>query len=275
MHNLKSAIWNRKILLIILIAGAAIRIFLVGTAAGVNNDAFKYVRTAQEISRSGVMAGLEGDHYWPYYPVNRQLVFYPLVGSGVNHLVGDMVLSLRIVSAMAGIGLIWLAYTVSKELFDKEPVALLAAGLLAFHPELAEASASVFREALTGFLLMLELLMLLWARRGKRSWPAWAALSGLILFAGFMTRPDAAAAAAGMGGVTLLVGAGLKWPKRLAIVTVMGAMFLALEVPYVLMLKQKTGYWMVTQWQIQSKMGRLEAARRHLLDEGEDHGSSQ
>jgi len=273
MSRVRGAIFRKEILIILIIA-AAMRVALVTRAAGINNDTIKYVYTAREISRYGVQAGIEGDHYWPYFPVNRQLVFYPFLGSVVNQFVGNMVLSLRIVSALAGIGVVWLGYAVSKELFEKENIALLTAGLLAFHPELAEASAAVFRESLTAFLLTQAFLLLLWARRTDTAWAAWSVLSGLTLFAGFMTRPDAAAAAGAMGGVTLLAGCGVKWQRRLAIVSVIGLAFLALEVPYVYMLKRKTGRWMVTQWQIQNKMSRKEAVRRHLLDdsvgEGED-----
>ena len=254
---------NKKLLAILLV-GVALRLFLVFTAAGINNDGFKYVSTARQIANGGIMAGMEGDYFWPYFPVNRQLVFYPFLGSVVNCVVGDMVLSLRLVSALAGIGLIWLGYAISKELFDRETVALLAAGLLAIHPEFTEASAAVYREVLMAFLLMLSFLLFLWTIRGREHWPRWAVVTGLTLFAAFMTRPDAAAAAAAMGLIALFVAPALKWKKRLAICTLMGLAFMALEVPSILWMKQKTGYWMVTQWQIEDKIPRPEAARRYL-----------
>lgn len=256
---------NKKLLTILLV-GAVLRLFLVFTAAGINNDGFKYVSTAREVARGGIVAGMEGDYFWPYFPVNRQLVVYPLLGSMVNCIVGDMALSLRLVSALAGIGLIWLGYAISRELFHKETVALLAAGLLAFHPEFTEASAAVYREVLMAFLLMLAFLFFLWAVRGKERWPLWSVITGLTLFAAFMTRPDAAAAAAAMGMIALLVAPALKFKRRIAICALMGLAFMAFEVPYVLWMKQKTGYWMATQWQIENKISRPEAARRYLID---------
>lgn len=263
---------NKKLLAILLV-GAAVRLFLVFTAAGINNDGFKYVSTARQIADGGIVAGMEGDYFWPYFPVNRQLVFYPFLGSLVNCALGDMVMSLRLVSALAGIGLIWLGYAISKELFNKETVGLLAAGLLAVHPEFTEASAAVYREVLMAFLLMLAFLFFLWTVRGRERWPLWAVITGLTLFAAFMTRPDAAAAAAAMGLIALFVAPALKWRRRIVICTLMGLAFMAFEVPYVLWMKQKTGYWMATQWQIENKIPRPEAARRHLL--GEEEGTDE
>lgn len=255
---------NKKLLAIVILA-AALRLWLVFTAEGVNSDAFKYARTVERIAQEGVAGGLKGDHFWPYFPVNRQLIFYPLLGSLVNCAVGDVILSLRLVSALAGIGLVAAGFTVARELTDSEPIALLTAGLLALHPEFARASAAVYREVTMAFLLVLALMFLLWALRRERKWPTWALLTGLTLFCAFLTRPDGAVGAAALGVAALFFATEVPWRRRLAVCLLMGALFVALEAPYVLWMKKQTGYWMVNQWQIQNKLRPPEAARRHLL----------
>jgi len=256
---------NRKLLVIILVVGALARIYLVSTAAGINSDAFKYARTAERIAQRGVVGGMEGRFFWPFFPVNRQLPVYPFLASVVNCVVGDLILALRIVSMLSGIALIWVGYAVAKELFKREEIALLSAGLLAFHPEFARASAAVYREVTMALLLALALLFFLWAVEGKRSWAVWALVAGLTLFVAFMTRADGAAAAAALGLVALFIVPGIDWKRRFLICLIMALAFMVFEVPYVLWLKRQTGYWMVSQWQIQSKMSELESARSYLL----------
>lgn len=266
---------NKRIFLLILIVGAALRIYLVGTAAGINNDAFKYARIARAMTERGVVAGIDGDYFWPYFPVNRQLIAYSLAGSMVNCVMGDMILSLRIVSMLSGIGLIWVVYHICRELVPEEKIALLSAGLVALHPEFTRASAAVYREVPMAFLLALALLLLLWCLRRKGGvWVKWALLTGLVLFTAFMTRPDGAAAAAALGVIALLGARNVPWKRRIAVCLLMGGVFLALEIPYALHVRRKSGHWMINQWQIQNKMLPCESARGHLLpkEEGaQDH----
>jgi 4-amino-4-deoxy-L-arabinose transferase-like glycosyltransferase len=255
-----------RILALIVIVGAALRIYLVATAAGVNNDAFKYAQIAGAMADHGLVAGLEGDYFWPYFPVNRQLIAYPLAGAMVNCVVGDMILSLRLVSMLCGIGLIGAVFAVARELIDREDVALLSAGLVAFHPEFARASAAVYREVPMAFLLTVAVLFFLWSLREEdRYWAGWATAAGAVFFLSFMTRPDGLAAATALGLVCLLGFRGLSWQRRALICLLMGAVFIALEIPYVSWIKHKTGYWMINQWQIQNKLRPPESARQHLL----------
>jgi len=251
-----------------LVLAAAVRFWLVFTAQGINNDAFKYARTATRMAERGVLSGMRGDFFWPYYPVNRRLVVYPFLGSLIYRAVGRPILSLRLVSALSGIALVWVLYVVVKELFKQESIALLSAGLVAFHPEFAKASASVYREVLMAFLLVLGFLLLLRTVRKDSRWPLWSFFLGLLVFTGFLTRPDGAAAGMAFGVIVLFVAPAITWKRRLAVCAVMAMTFLALEVPYALWLKNETGYWLVNQWQIQRGMNEVQAARRFLLKEG-------
>ncbi len=264
-----------KKLAIILVLGAAMRLWLVFTAAGINSDAFKYALTAQRMAESGVVSAMRGDFFWPYYTVNRRLVVYPFLGSLVYRLTGDVILSLRLVSAAAGTALIWAVYAIARRLFKGEQIALLAAGLVAFESEFAVASASVYREVTMAFIIALSFLMLLWTLRLERRWPLLAFLTGLVLFASFLTRPDGAAVAAALGLIALFVVPGIAWKKRIIVCAIMGLTFCALEVPYVLWLRRTTGYWLINQWQIQTKMNEVESASRFLLREDRGgHGAA-
>lgn len=259
-----------KKLIVILLIGAVLRVWLVFTAAGINSDAFKYALTAQRMAESGVVSGMRSDFFWPYYSVNRRLVVYPFLGSLVYRLTGDAILSLRLVSAAAGIALIWVVYAIAKELFEKEQIALFAAALVAFHSEFAQASASVYREVLMALLIAFAFLLLLWTLRKERRWPLLAFLTGLVLFASFLTRPDGVAAALALGLIALFVAPGIAWKKRIIVCAVMGLTFCALEVPYALWLHRASGYWLVNQWQIQRKLTEVESASLFLLRQARD-----
>jgi len=263
-----------KKLIVILFIGAVLRVWLVFTAAGINSDAFKYALTAQRMAESGVVSGMRGDFFWPYYSVNRRLVVYPFLGSLVYRLTGDAILALRLVSAAAGIVLIWVVYAIARELFQGEEIALLSAALVAFHSEFAQASASVYREVLMALLISFAFLLLLWTLRKERRWPVPAFLTGLVLFASFLTRPDGVAAALALGLIALFVAPGIAWKKRIIVCAIMGLTFCALQVPYMLWLRKTSGYWLVNQWQIQRKLTEWDSAGRFLLRQARDENET-
>ncbi len=258
--------FSKKLAIILVVASVA-RLWLVFTAAGINSDAFKYALTTERMAEHGLVSGMRGDFFWPYYSVNRRLVVYPFLSSIVYRITGDSILSLRLVSAASGVALIWVLYAIAMELFKQEKIALLSAGLMAFHYEFMRASASVYREVTMALLLAFAFLTFLWTLRAKRTWPLLALLTGLVLFAAFLTRPDGAAIAVALGVTALCVAPGIAWKRRMAICLIMGLAFLALEVPYVLWLKKTSGYWLVNQWQIQRKLTEVQSTRRFLLKE--------
>lgn len=146
--------WLRgRELALLLVVGGAIRLWLVFTAAGINSDAYAFARTARQMAEHGLLSGMKGTFVWPFYPVNRWLPVYPFLGSLLIPFTGDALLSLRLVSAAAGTGLIWATHVIARELFDRRRVALLAAALVGLHPEFARASAAVYREVAAAFVL--------------------------------------------------------------------------------------------------------------------------
>jgi 4-amino-4-deoxy-L-arabinose transferase-like glycosyltransferase len=254
----------RQVLWAIIVLGAAVRLWMVFTAAGINSDAWRYALRAEKMAREGLLAGMRGEFLWPYYPLNRNLITYPFLGSLLVPFTGDAILSLRLVSAGAGVGLVPLGYAITKRLFDKEGIALVAALLLAVHSEFARASASVYREVLAAFVVTLAFYLVLRAREGGRDAYSYAGGCGLVLFLAFVTRPETLVAAAGCGLLLLFLGEPALWRERIKASAVMALAFVLLEVPYVLWMHRETGLWMVNQWQITRKVDEDECWRRHL-----------
>lgn len=259
----------RQVLWAIIVLAAGVRLWMVFAAAGISSDAWRYALTAEKMAEEGLLAGMRGEFLWPYYPLNRNLITYPFLGSVLLPFTGDAILSLRLVSAAAGVGLVPLAYAIAKRLFDREGIALVAALLLAVHSEFARASAAVYREVLMAFLVALAFYLVLRLLQEPGRTFRNAALCGVVLFLAFVTRPEAVAAVVGCGVIALFRGGQLPWKKRVVACAVMALGFLMLEVPYVMWMKKQSGMWLANQWQIQKELSEGDTFERHLRAGGE------
>ncbi|MBS3763321.1 MAG: ArnT family glycosyltransferase [Candidatus Brocadiia bacterium] len=248
--NQGSILTARYALWVIVALAAGLRLYLVFTAQGINSDAWRYAETARKMASDGLLAGMRGDFLWPYYPLNPHLFFFPFLGSILLHVTGDAVLSLRLVSAAAGVGLVPLGYAIARRLLEKEGIGLMAALFLAVHSEFARASASVYREVLVAFLIAFALYLVLRVIQEEDRKYLSVALAGAILFLAFATRVEAIVAAIGCGLVILFLAGSINWKKRIALCAVMSTVFLALEIPYILWMRKESGLWLVNQWQI-------------------------
>jgi len=254
----------------ILVGAALVRAVLVMTAVGVGGDGPEYCWTARRMADAGLMAGMRGDFLYPFYSVNRRLPLYPFLGALMCRLTGDMVLALRLVSALMGLGAVALAYLVGRELFHERAVAALGAGIAALHPVLARGSAEVLREVPTGCLLLLSLYLVLLSLRSRRCRHALALGAGVVGFLAFMTRVEAAVLMPVFCAVPFVRG-GLGVRRRAAIALCVAVGFWALEVPYALWLRHQTGRWLPSQ----ALIGRVEdasAAMDRALFGGADEG---
>lgn len=255
------------LLLIIIILAAAQLLSLVFTAAGLNSDAYQYIAVTHRMAEDGILEGLRGDYFWPHYPVHARLAMYPLISSFLYRIIGDTVLSLRLVSALSGIALIPIGYLIVMELFKNAPLAIMSAALIGFLPKFTKTSVSIYRESLMALLLGVAFLFLLWAMRQKKPWPLWSVLVGLLTFAAFLTRPDGGAAAVAFGIILILLAPkALKMKRRLVICLLMAVTFIVLQAPYMIWMKRETGYWMFNQWQIHHHMSQSESAWRHFSE---------
>jgi 4-amino-4-deoxy-L-arabinose transferase-like glycosyltransferase len=255
--------WWIYALVLLVLAGAGVRAWLVCTAAGINSDGPEYARVAQRMAQEGVGAGMRGDYMWPYNTVNTRLLVYPLLGSLVYRVTGDPVLSLRIVSAICGVALIPLAYLIGLELLSSTRAALAAAFVVGFEPEFARASAAVYREPTAAFFAAVAFYLFFRLLRDSRHRLWWAAAVGTVVFLGFMTRVEIVLLLVPFGLVAVWRVGG-PWRRRLAVPLVMCAVFAVLEFPYYLWLHQTTGHHIFSAWQIHLIEPPHEAAVRFL-----------
>lgn len=228
----------------ILVLAAALRVALVVTAFSVGNDGADYCWMAQKMAAEGVAAGMEGDFLFPFHAVNPRLPVYPLLGSLVYRATGNVELSLRLVSAVLGLGSVALAWVLARQLFEPPRVATLAAGLAAIHPVLVRSSAEVMRESTTGFLIISALVLLLLSLRLRKWWPLAAIAAGILLFAAFLTRIESGVALA-VFCVLPLFKAGLSIRRKASVAACVLVAFCALEAPYWAWLAKRTGHPMM------------------------------
>ena len=264
--------WSSLTLLVILIGGVALRAWLVYTSQGINSDAYRYALTARQMAEHGLIAGMKGDFLWPFYPLNRNLVTYPFLGSLILPFTGDAVLSLRLVSAGAGVGLIVLIYLITQKLFQRKGLSLLSAGLMAFHSELARASAAVYREVLMGFMLAGALYLFLRALDDRRWSYAWAAGAGIVVFLCSLTRPEGFLALGALGASGLVLCWGKEWQRWLQVSAVMVIAFTVLQVPYMMWMKETSGRWLFNQWQIMHEADTRECIQEEFRPGGGGEG---
>lgn len=253
------------LLLFITLMGATLRLYMVFTAAGMNSDAWIYGLTVRKMWNEGMVAGMRGDFFWPYRPINRQNMLYPFISSWFMPITGDALLSLRLTSALAAIGLIPLAYAIADRLFDRKGIALMAALLLAIHSEFARASAAVYREVLMAFLVTLALYCVIRIIQDNNNWSyLWAALCGTVIFSAVLTRPEAPAFFGACCLIVLFLGRPLPWKKRICTLFAMGIVFCMLEAPLVLWMHRETGVWAWSQWDAARKLSSSIHLKRHF-----------
>lgn len=255
--------WRTYALILMILAGAGVRAWLVCTAAGINSDGPEYARVAQRMAERGVAEGMLGDYLWPYNTVNTRLLIYPFLGSLLYRVTGDPVLSLRMVSAACGVALIPLAYLIGLELLSSARAALAAAFVVGFEPGFARASAAVYREVTAAFWALLAFYMFLRLLRDDAHRPWWAAGVGAAVFLGFMTRVDVLLLLIPFCFVVAWRTRG-PWRRRLGLPLIMCLVFATLELPYYLWLYRTTGHHIFSAWQIHLVEPPHEAATRFL-----------
>mgnify|MGYP002338702254 CR=1 FL=1 len=214
------------------------------------------------------MAGMRGDFLWPYYPVNRNLILFPYLGSLLLPVTGNAILCLRIVSLLAGVGLVPLGYAVTNRLLGNKCIATLAALLLAVHSEFARTSVAVFREVLMAFVVTFAFYLVLRIIQAD-AYPYLCAVgAGIVLFLGFVNRPEGGIVAPLCGLIVLFVGYAGGWRKRIKLCMAMALGFLALQAPYTLWMKNETGMWLLNQWQVQTRLNESSTFKAYVDERG-------
>jgi hypothetical protein len=165
--------------------------------------------------------------------------------------VRDIEYSGVVISALSYILLIPLTFVIARFLFGRE-VGLVAAWLVTFFPALLAVSSSVGSDALSCLCILLSFYSYLKLLQGTKG-PGLAILLGLLLGFGYLVRPENF-----LIGILAIGTLFVFWirdkqishvqdrPKPLrgyAKPILVGVLFLACVLPYVLFLKQHTGRW--------------------------------
>ncbi len=161
-----------------------------------------YVRHAEQL--------LAGE--WPTDPFRPLL--YALLTAGVGSLTGDCFLAGKLVSAAAGGALVFVVHRLGRRVFDRG-TGLLAAVLVAVHPEVIEHSVLAATDGL--FTLTFTLAVVAIVRAAQRPGSGPAVRAGLCFALAWFTR-YAATALLPVLVLAVLVGArpGTRW-RRLAV----------------------------------------------------------
>ncbi|MFC1834165.1 ArnT family glycosyltransferase [Thermodesulfobacteriota bacterium] len=239
---------NRNIVLALLagliISGMAMSVYLCNTNPIFYSDSVHYL-----IPIHNLMAG-EGYTYRGH----PEVLFppgYGLVSYVFFLFVGDMEYSGLIVSALAYVSVILVAFIVSNYLFGPRE-GLIAAWLVTFFTGLVRLSSQVSSDALACLCLLLGFYLYLRLIDGNGSYKT-AAILGAVLGFSYVLRPEGfltgllaivtlfiITIASGRSPDNKVSGSTVRRPLILILVTVL---FLAFLIPYVLFLKNHTGRW--------------------------------
>jgi 4-amino-4-deoxy-L-arabinose transferase-like glycosyltransferase len=169
-------------LLILLVAGAALRLLLIAATAGVEPrivDEQHYHRLAHSLYAGHGFAGESG-------PTSMRPPLYPWFVSALWTVTGSTsLLPVRAAQALLSLGTAVLVYFAAAKLFDAR-VALVAAGLATFYPSLLYSNLTILTEPLFTFLLAAAMLCITLAILDSRA--AWAAAGGGLLGLAALTR---------------------------------------------------------------------------------------
>jgi len=248
-------------LLFVLACGTALRLWCLANAVSVTRDAAAhYLPQALAISELRL-----DDAFEPGIPP-----LYPVLGGIMTAIVGDTETGCRLVSLVAGLAAVILAWRITGLLFGDWPSALLAAGLVAFHPYHCRYSASVGPDALAATLLLAvaaSLIAYLQAPSAGRTVPLGLSLAALAL-----TRPEGFAyAAAALAMMVLVPVAKAPYPrrKRLLHAALLVGIACLLCLPRLAWTHAKTGQWVVDARQATVPARLLQAIRQGSLDFGQ------
>ncbi|HLK88002.1 MAG TPA: glycosyltransferase family 39 protein [Candidatus Binataceae bacterium] len=225
-----------RIVAVIALSAAAIRIYLAITSYCIAADGIAYIAMAREF-RAG---RLDDALAWVFSPLYPWLIaaFYPVLGDWER--AGEL---LSVILGTAGVVLL---YYLMREVYGRRIVAAGAAALAAIHPMLAGFSAAVRTEA--GYVALVTAATLLMVRGTNRKSLARIAASGVLCGLAYLYRTEGVGVPV-LFAVVLVAGA---WPWRewtprwsLGAAALMLAMFLLIAAPYLVWMRSYTGHWTV------------------------------
>jgi 4-amino-4-deoxy-L-arabinose transferase-like glycosyltransferase len=219
----------------ILVGGALLfRLLFLGCRRVLSGDEVHYAESLFRFLHGSFLGGVSD--YWSF--------LYPFAGVPFGFLAGNVEMGLRLLSVASGAALAIPVALIARRLWGKR--AALFAGLFAvLHPNLISFSTAAMTETFYSLLLLCATLQLLrsYDEPGYRRHAA----AGALLALASLVRPEAtvilflfaAAALAGRGGAGSTASFSLRARRSLAL----GALFVIVLIPYVLLLHAATGRW--------------------------------
>lgn len=219
----------------ILVGGALLfRLLFLGCRRVLSGDEVHYAESLFRFLHGRFLDGVSD--YWSF--------LYPFAAIPFGFLAGDAETGLRLLSVFSGAALVIPAVMIGHRLWGKR-AALFAGLFIALHPNLISFSTAAMTEPFYSFLLLCAVLLFLrsvdeggWRRHGA---------AGALLALACLTRPEAivllllflAGTLVGKGGQRPAASFASRVRRSLA----MGALFVAVLIPYVVLLHAATGRW--------------------------------
>lgn len=227
-----------RILLVIFVGAAALRLAAVLSRPMIQLDEAVYARLAENLAAGKGFVDLTGVTSVHFAP------FFPLVVAAVSLVARDAVVSGYIVVILFGSLITVPTYLLGKELFGGR-IGLMAAALVAVAPLMVDYSSRLYSESVYIFLLMLALYFG-WRMLAK---PALgdAFFAGLTLGAAYLTNPSPFLYLALFAA--LAVATGLKRGNLIRsarALAVLAGVFLLMAIPNILYIHSVTGQWTYT-----------------------------
>jgi len=222
----------------IMILALLFRIFLLRYRFAVSFDEVNYLKLAA----TGAIEGL-GYVFHTYWSP-----FYPLVVALFSKVTPDFEWVGRMVSIITGVLVIIPIYLFSHKYFGRK-VAKYTASLLAFYPSLAFFNTRAQTESL--YILLITIAVLIgWKVLQNQSKPL-AFLTGILFGCAYLTKPEGIGFLVVFSAVLFVYIIYYLLKKRntlpwILVGLVMAGGFIAVSIPYLLYLKQKTGVWTIS-----------------------------
>ena len=216
--------------------GFALRLYLALTSYCMSGDGVGFLRMAQEFAVGETKQALAS----VFSPL------YPALVAVVHPLLPNWELAAGLISVAAGTAAIATIFGLTRAIFDRRDLALGAAAIAAFHPDLAAYAASVRTEAGFTFLTTAALWLIVGGLR-RRSIIV-LAFAGLVGGLAYLYRTEAI-------GLLIFIGAfipagAILWRRwnfgwSLVAAAVFSIAFLTVASPYLIFLHSLTGRWSV------------------------------
>ena len=217
-------------------AGFAVRLYLGLTSYCMSGDGMAYLGMAQAFAAGDTKRALMSV-FSPLYPALIAIV-HPLLPNW--ELAGNLI------SAVLGSAAIVTVYGMTRAILDRRDLALGAAAVMAFHPDMAAYGGSVRTEAGFIFLMTAAVWLLVSGMKSHRLINCTAA--GLVGGVAFLYRTEAIGLLV-FGAAFIPLGA-ILWRRwnflwGIAASALFSVIFLAVAAPYLLFLHSVTGHWSV------------------------------